>query len=297
MKTIVLVVLYGRENTETSTTQSLLNLPTNYKNYTLLLFNNGPSFINTEGDIHFLNLQRRFGSVFLYNDISNRSLSDIYNSMFESFTADRYIIFDDDSFFSEDYFNTSLNQDIDIHLPLISSNTDQRIYYPRKDGHIVKNIKEYIEWNGKCKIYSIGSGMIIYSSLISKFKELSQHLFDPHFALYGVDFSLFRQIEKNISSSYYVKFYINGTIHHSMTGLDKKIPKWRHEERMYDYILSIKYYSRNKHVGRFKFLLFLLRKILTRDFFNLIKYTKLFINGWHYRSDGTLDLFNGKNGK
>ncbi|WP_264947471.1 hypothetical protein, partial [Klebsiella quasipneumoniae] len=62
MKTIVLVVLYGRENTETSTTQSLLNLPTNYKNYTLLLFNNGPSFINTEGDIHFLNLQRRFGS-------------------------------------------------------------------------------------------------------------------------------------------------------------------------------------------------------------------------------------------
>ncbi|MFM3123961.1 hypothetical protein AB8R05_28145 [Klebsiella variicola] len=297
MKTIVLVVLYGRENTKTSTTQSLLNLPTNYKNYTLLLFNNGPSFINTEGDIHFLNLQRRFGSVFLYNDISNRSLSDIYNSMFESFAADRYIIFDDDSFFSEDYFNTSLNQDIDIHLPLISSNTDQRIYYPRKDGQIVKNMEEYIERNGKCKIYSIGSGMIIYSSLISKFKKMSQHLFDPHFALYGVDFSLFRQIEKNISSSYSVKFYINGTIHHSMTGLDKKIPKWRHEERMYDYILTIKYYSRNKYVGRIKFLFFLLRIILTRDFFNLMKYTKLFINGWHYRSDGTLDLFNEKNEK
>lgn len=58
MKTIVLVVLYGRENTKTSTTQSLLNLDTNYKDYTLLLFNNGPSRINTEGDIHFLDLQK-----------------------------------------------------------------------------------------------------------------------------------------------------------------------------------------------------------------------------------------------
>ncbi|MCV5445283.1 hypothetical protein OFN46_27145, partial [Escherichia coli] len=114
MKTIVLVVLYGRENTKTSTTQSLLNLDTNYKDYTLSLFNNGPSRINTEGDIHFLDLQKRFDSVFLYNDISNRSLSDIYNSMFESFTADRYIIFDDDSLFSEAYFNTSLHKDIDI---------------------------------------------------------------------------------------------------------------------------------------------------------------------------------------
>lgn len=58
MKTIVLVVLYGRENTKNSTTQSLLNLDTNYKDYTLLLFNNGPSRINTEGDIHFLDLQK-----------------------------------------------------------------------------------------------------------------------------------------------------------------------------------------------------------------------------------------------
>ncbi len=297
MKTIVLVVLYGRENTKTSTTQSLLNLDTNYKDYTLLLFNNGPSRINTEGDIHFLDLQKRFDSVFLYNDISNRSLSDIYNSMFESFTADRYIIFDDDSLFSEDYFNTALHKDIDIHLPLISSNTDQQIYYPRKDGRIVKNMEDYIERNGKCKIYSIGSGMIIYSSLISKFKKMSLHLFDPHFALYGVDFSLFRKIEKNISSCYGVKFHINGNIHHSMTGLDKKIPKWRHEERMYDYILSIKYYSKNKCVGRLKFILFILRKMWTKDFFNLIKYIKLFINGWHYRSDGTLDLFNVKNEK
>ena len=54
---------------------------------------------------------------------------------------------------------------------------------------------EYIEWNGNAK-YISGSGWLVYSSLISKFKELSQHLFDPHFALYGADFSLFRQIEK-----------------------------------------------------------------------------------------------------
>ena len=47
MKTIVLVVLYGRENTKTSNTQSLLNIDNNYKYYTLLFFKNGPYLINT----------------------------------------------------------------------------------------------------------------------------------------------------------------------------------------------------------------------------------------------------------
>ena len=84
MKTIVFCFIW--REIQKLALQSLLSLPTNYQNYTFTsLFNNGPSFIKPEGDIHFLNLQRRFGSVFPYNDISNRSLSDIYNSMFGIF--------------------------------------------------------------------------------------------------------------------------------------------------------------------------------------------------------------------
>lgn len=294
MNTIILVVLYGRKNIKTSTTDSLLNLQVDYHSYTLLLFNNGPNVINIDNDEYYIKLKERFGAIFLINDILNRSLSDIYNSMIDSFSADKYIIFDDDSLFHNDYFNSDNDAGVDIQLPLIVSSTDDKIYYPRRDGDIINTEAIINEVNGGYKVYSIGSGMIIYSTLIDKFKKQSLSLFDPHFALYGVDFSLFRQIEKRISCNTNVRFRISGVIHHSMTGLEKKIPKWRHEERMYDYILSIKYYSKNKIVGRLKFIIFIASKFFSRDALNVYKYTKIFINGRHFRSAGTLDLFKTK---
>lgn len=51
-------------------------------------------------------------------------------------------------------------------------------------------------FNVNDKIISIGSGLVIYKSLVECFRKDNLKLFDERYALYGVDYSFFRRIQR-----------------------------------------------------------------------------------------------------
>ena len=90
---------------------------------------------------------------------------------------------------------------------------------------------------------SIGSGIILFDSLIRKLKSQGLFVFDERYALYGVDYSLFRSIKKyNLNKSDICIRVASDLIHDLSSGSAVQEP-WRVKERIIDHVLSVKYYS------------------------------------------------------
>lgn len=77
MKNRILVVLYGKEPSESVTLQSLLNV--HECNSALTIYNNGPANID-ENDLVINKLLLCFSSVDIVQDLSNKPLSVLYNN-------------------------------------------------------------------------------------------------------------------------------------------------------------------------------------------------------------------------
>lgn len=259
MSSIVLVVIYNKLLNQSNTVKSIAN--SDYFG-DVVIFNNGPNQLMYEDDYLFCHMKEKGCSIKIVEDLSNRPLSVIYNDFLNYSGYDYYFIFDDDTEFDSSFFEEKWQTNADISLPIIKSVTTKKIYYP-----IIDN-KTYVmnqKLQNSQEIISIGSGLMINSSLIGKFRRNKLNLFDERFALYGVDYSVFRRINLLKNKNENINFDISGVLLHSLSRIDEeKYSKFRNKERAIDLLLTKMYYPR-----RFGF--FNLLSILKTLFTQLIK--------------------------
>ncbi|MFP0385072.1 glycosyltransferase [Acinetobacter baumannii] len=257
-KIALVVIVYGKALEDALTIQSLLDFERKLDH--LLIVNNGPAVID-ENSAVLSALAQKHHHVVLENQVKNKPLSWIYNDFIQQYDADYYVLFDDDTEINIEYQNILFTvQGIDIELPKIISMSDNVQYYPLVDGAIHQ--KDGIIFN-EIEIFSIGSGLIISKEVKKSFIENRAELFDSHFALYGVDFSFFRKINymKLMGNDFIIssRSYLN----HSLSRTEKQKNVWREKERLYDLVLTLKYYH---SYAELRILKLILRKIFNGKF-------------------------------
>ncbi|WP_194150476.1 hypothetical protein [Ewingella americana] len=282
-KTILVVILYNKTLKESLTLNCLMSDA--YANIDLLIINNGPKPLEVDEDfIHTLGFF--VNGIETKEFIDNKPLSWIYNSLFNEYhDYERFILFDDDSVLNKNYIK-KLDQyhssDIDLQIPNIREKTNGKFYYPALD-QIVQNFSDGEKINPKYSVISIGSGLVIYRSLVDKFAEMNMELFDSRFALYGVDFSFFNRIGLLKNKNINVTIQVVGTLNHSLSRVDESYCKWRTTERLYDNVLSIKYYSRSQLTILIQILKLSCKQLVKFRISNLVLIIIIFIRGKHPR--------------
>lgn len=275
-KIALLIIVYGKQLVQSDTVKSVLDFE-HTLDY-LVIINNGPQVI-FENDEVVDKLKLKHTNVILKNYLENKPLSWIYNDFIKNVEGvDYYVLFDDDTEVNKVYENYIFNvKDIDLELPKIISVVDKKQYYPILNQEVYT--KNGFLNNREGDVFSIGSGLVISKNLKQKFLTKNIEIFDPRFALYGVDFSFFRKInlyfkqdQLNISSKV--------GLDHSLSRTEGKISEWRARERLYDEVLTIKYY---KKLDLLRFFKFLLRKILNQQLNDIIPAVKVYVSGKHPR--------------
>ncbi|HCI6877333.1 TPA: hypothetical protein NPP87_004336, partial [Klebsiella quasipneumoniae subsp. similipneumoniae] len=214
-------------------------------------------------------------------------LSFIYNMVLNDYEKhDRFVFFDDDSDIDDGFFESldaTYNNMMDLQLPLIFDNDNA--YYPIIDGVIYSDEKSANEKIGKYNdLFSIGSGLIIYSNLVKKFQQRNMKLFDDNFALYGVDYSFFRRIAilKNKHQED-VNVAISSKINHSLSRTSNEYSSWRHKERLLDIVLTQRYYSKGISISTLILFKLILKEALKLRLKNIYLIISTFIIGCHPR--------------
>ncbi|MCF8601174.1 hypothetical protein [Klebsiella sp. 2019SCSN059] len=246
MNSIILIVLYDKNISDSLTLQTICN--NTYAQYDIVIINNGPNKINLD-DVLFKALDDGRRKINYIEYLDNRPLSVIYNDFLKEYndSYDRFIIFDDDSIIPNSFFeelDSEYTNDIDLQLPIVLNKNNNEVCYPIINGEIY-NSKNMLPSSYADDVFSIGSGLVIYKSLIKKMALIELELFDVRFAFYGVDFSLFRRIRilksKNIISNIKVTSFIS----HSLSKKERSLNEWRGLERGYDGVLSARFYSKS----------------------------------------------------
>jgi len=243
VNTIIFVIIYNKKVEDSKTILSLLKMEC--ENYDLKIINNGPELV----DVNYVEneLCNKKTNVTLEQYLENKPLSILYNKLLkESYSYDRFIFFDDDTLIPECFFgdiNSSFYNGLDLQLPKIISDLDKTIYYPLVNDVVISSNAEKIKLKHDDSIFSIGSGLIIYKSLLEKFNVNNKKLFDERFAFYGVDVSLFKRINllKKTGTSFNIQ--LCSEIYHDLSRVNSKNNFFRERERMYDSILSKIHYS------------------------------------------------------
>lgn len=284
MHTLITIIIYGKRPIESLTLNKLLELK--YDNYQLLLVNNGPELIEPN-DSFLESFSIKKNKVLIINYTDNKALSFIYNMVLNDYEKyDRFVFFDDDSDIDDGFFesiNATYNNKVDLQLPLIFDNDNA--YYPIIDGVIYSDEKSANEKIGKYNdLFSIGSGLIIYSNLVKKFQQRNMKLFDDNFALYGVDYSFFRRIailKKKHQED--VNVVISSKINHSLSRTSNEYSSWRHKERLLDIVLTQRYYSKGISISTLILFKLILKEALKLRLKNIYLIISTFIIGCHPR--------------
>ncbi|QNK08297.1 glycosyl transferase [Enterobacter sp. JUb54] len=271
----ILVVLYGKEISESATISSLLT--SGLVGAKVILHNNGPSEISISSEE-----QKKFdasGNDFvLANCIDNKPLSTIYNDFVrENSQCDVLSFFDDDSTIPKKYVSIITSREFEIELPKILSRIDSKIYYPLVDKRVFNDDGVMIGNN----IFSIGSGLTLTKGVIEKFIKHQMELFDEHYALYGVDFSFFRRLHALQTKGERFSISSNFTLLHSLSKVESVQSKFRHDERLIDFALTVRHYpSTRLYLAFIKKNILCLLKLKIKD--NILM-VMTFLNGSHPR--------------
>lgn len=287
MKTSILVLIYNKEMEHSQTLLSLLECC--FIDSELLIFNNGPRDI-AEDNLILERLRSRFSKVSFGKCLENAPLSNLYNEYIEKNNSHRYILLDDDTILNKQYFD-SIDKvkalgEVDIQLPGIYSSSDvnSSLCYPLIDYKPVPlSVGSAIPQERV--VFSIGSGIVIYSNLVEIFREKNLQLFDQRFALYGVDFSFFHRINILKKAGYKISMQLISPLHHSRSLSKNRIESWRRDEKMIDSILSIKFYSKSKVRMIYHLMKFLIDNFNNLTFRRIFLLIDVFIKGRHPRAN------------
>ncbi|HBM2883480.1 TPA: hypothetical protein LVL12_001492 [Klebsiella oxytoca] len=243
MNNIIAVILYNKGFSSSLTLKNLLDIK--FNNAHLVIINNGPSEI--EFDSLYQELENKFITVTYLEYLENRSLAVIYNTVINSYNeCDRFILFDDDTNISDVFFQDMLKNysaDVMLQIPEIIDSEQKLIHYPLCNGKVYNKIIPYTFEHNE-KVISIGSGLVIYKNLVNCFRKENLTLFDERYALYGVDYSFFRRIER-IKNQYNIRVQTFSTMEHSLSKTNAVFSEWRHREHLYDYAISCRFYSKS----------------------------------------------------
>lgn len=273
MNIAILVVLYNKEIFDSHTLKSLscLSVP----NGDLIILNNGPQDINRSNDV-LSALNKGYKSVSIITHLDNLPLSKAYNNFINFFpNSDYYIILDDDSEITLDYFNALSHLSADLMLPKIISRDDGVFYYPMYDNKIITTDQSVrID-----KLMSISSGLIISGALKSKLHEKFGNVFDNRFALYGVDTSFFLRLRK---MDWEIKAIIQSYVNHSLSRTQSDISEFRRIERLYDLAITARHYP--EYVSFYSVLKIFIKSLLQFDIKGSFALIRGYVIGRHPRS-------------
>ncbi|EPF7512775.1 TPA: hypothetical protein ACRR7A_000145 [Klebsiella quasipneumoniae] len=278
MKIIVTVILFNKKVIDSVTLSTLSKFSTNFK---LIIINNGPDIIKLDN----YKLRDNINPIDLINCIENRPLSFLYNTVFSNYSeADCFIFFDDDTIVPENYFifEDSDDEKFDLMIPQIIDVITNKVCYPIVNGEIISTEENKI-FNEKDSYISIGSGLVIFKKLVSKVNKKYGSVFDERFALYGVDYSLFRRIDGLKKEGIPVHCKLQGNIRHDLSSSQENISAWRYQERLIDNVLSCKYYSNSAARRILKLSKIFFDEFLKFNFSNISIICSVYFKGYHPR--------------
>lgn len=281
-KVCILVIVYGKKLVDSTTLSSLLKFDCSL--FDLVIINNGPDALN-ERDFFYHDLNESFRSFELLNKTENMPLSIAYNNFIDSHSnAQRYVFLDDDTEVTESFITRLSDNEAsyDVEVPKIvatdGSLESGRVQYPVEDGIPVVEFRAV----NAGTVFSIGSGLVLTRQFIDKFRNACVPVFDIHYALYGVDYSLFRNVRKLLAKGVPFTFTSFSSINHSLSRLQKgALSEHTKRERLYDIILSARHYPDKSYISG------LIRSLasatLRLDFSLVIHIISTFVKGYHPR--------------
>ncbi|MDF7649026.1 hypothetical protein F3J38_00480 [Pantoea sp. Acro-805] len=283
MRTIMTVVLSHCFAHESPTLNSLMKSECLLDE--LLIINNGVGTKDIDKDfIHNLGIKIKKISVRHFLDV--RPLSWIYNGVLNEYTqSDRFIFFSDEFVLESNYIhnlNTCYSDVIDLQIPNIRDGVSKQVIYPRLNKFVQK-IPDGMKIDSQYTLLSINSGLVIYRSLIDKFAECNMEVFDNRFALYGVDYNFFNRLEMLKKEDYKICVQVINTIESSVPEIEEQDGRSQEVERLYDRVLSGKYYSKNKFFIYLRLLRISFQQLIRFKFSNLELIFKIFAQGKHPR--------------
>lgn len=266
---IILVVLYGKNTWQSETLRTLSQC--DERGYQLLVWNNGPKGL-LEQD--YLWLDENFSQYDTKETLENISLSKLYNKFISSYSAHKYVIFDDDSEINSLYLNDVMNYIGDgVAVPVIKV---QNI----ECGPKVNSKYKCSPYRPDDRVEAITSGIVINKKITDAVASVYNDVFDEKFGFYGVDTSFFWRLKKMYISD---KIETIHPLNHSLSRLTdepKNIKKFRCKERSIDVALQIRYYNESKI---YSFIRVITSALLGRNKLNAYYIAKYFIIGTHYK--------------
>lgn len=283
MRTIMTVVLQNKTYQASQTLNCLIG--TYNLNTDLLIINNGPKAITFDKNfIHTLGFYVK--SINIKAFLDERPLSWIYNGVINEFNAyDRFIFFDDDVLLDSNHLaklDAYYAEDVDVQIPNIKDIISKKIHYPRINKETQK-IPNGTKINAQYSLISINSGLVIYRGLIDKFSDHNMEVFDNRFAIYGVDYNFFNRLAILKRANYDICIQIVNTIESLAKTIANSDSVSQEEERLYDRVLSGKYYSRNKFILCCRMTKISLNQLVRFKFSNINLIIKTFAKGKHPR--------------
>ena len=287
MRTIMVVVLSDCSALESNTLESLKTSERCLDE--LLIVNNGGEISTIDQDkIQDMGLQVKKVNVKNFFDV--RPLSWIYNGVLnEYYQYDRFIFFSYDSFLEGNYIGNLIDcysEGVDLQIPNIRDSISKQIIYPRLNK-VTRKIPDGMKIDSQYNLLSMNSGLVIYRSLVEKFSECNIEVFDNRFALYGVDYNFFNRLEILKKAKYKICVQVVNTIESSVPVpvpvTDKQDELSQEVERLYDRVLSGKYYSKNKLVIYLRLLKISFQQLIRFRFSNLELIFRIYFEGKHPR--------------
>ncbi|MGL6260682.1 glycosyltransferase family 2 protein [Vibrio sp. WXL210] len=252
----ILVILYNKTILESTTLSSLVDYQGNLTHIDLLIWNNGPSEVDTSLPEVY---SEKFNSITIHQDTSNAALSKIYNFALEHNNNDFCIVLDDDSTLSQQYLDKATKGTKDACLVPILTNQG-KVQSPTIKKNKVEQPQQLTEIK---RFRAVGSGVVISRQFKEKMKTAYGSVFDERFFLYGVDTTFFIRAEQ-IKLIHLISV-IPG-FEHSYSRLeseDEVLSDFRKKERAYDEGLRNRYYKSKPSL--FLYTLKLLWKIASKD--------------------------------
>ncbi|WOD06225.1 hypothetical protein [Marinomonas sp. GJ51-6] len=228
-----LVLLYNKEFCESDTLSTLLPCD----NAKVVIWNNG-SYPLKSKDVS--SLEEMGLDVSFVETLHNESLSVIYNRFLNEYSAEKYVILDDDSSLNEEYLKSISEVKSDqVGMPIIQSHG--RITSPRINRKLYSGGDSVIQETDK--VSTIGSGLVIGCDVINKLIVKYGSVFDERFYFYGVDTTFcFRLFDSNLTKHIEI---IPG-FNHQLSRLEIEedlLSDFRRLERSYDMGLTMRYYN------------------------------------------------------
>lgn len=287
MQLSTLVILYNATLTTSSTLQSLLNCDfSNNLQVKVFIWNNGPHLLDERDIALYLEKTKVLGlEVKIFQDIRNIALSKIYNYLINKNNFDFFIPFDQDSYLTNDFFQTiAMHSDYSLILPRIESNEQIKFPYYVKHGPILKEGK--VELN---RVTSINSGIAIAKSLVEIFSKEKLTVFDERFAFYGIDTVFFLSLWGLYKKYPSISCGCFGKIKHSLAMEEEQeqlgqLSPARRLEYLYFFILYRLHYKQRSKLSVLFHVINKMRKSKIKDKESISQLLQCLIKGQHPRS-------------